>query len=124
MGTAIAISFGAALGALLRYGLGLWLQQVPFFFPVGTWVANLLGGLLIGLCAGFFLDPRFLPLRPFFVTGFLGALTTFSTFSLEVVNLLKAGDVVSALLCMFGHVLGSLGMTFVGFFLSSTYLAK
>ena len=88
----LAICLGACLGALSRWKLGLWLN-VPGALPWGTLAANAIGGYLIGLCVGFFqshpgIDPVW---RLLLVTGFLGALTTFSSFSAEVVELLQQG---------------------------------
>jgi len=111
-----AVALGAALGAWLRWGLAVWLNGLFPALPPGTLLANLLGGYLIGLALAWFaLDPS-LPSewKLFVVTGFLGALTTFSTFSAEVVGLLQQGRVGWALATVTGHVLGSLAMTFVG----------
>lgn len=112
----IAISTGAALGALLRWGLGLWLN--PFFptLPMGTLAANLLGGYLIGISVALFTQFGSLPAeaRLFMITGFLGALTTFSTFSNEVVSLLLRGQLGWAITTASVHLAGSLTMTWLG----------
>lgn len=116
MYTVIAIAVGAVLGALLRWGLGLWLNGIYPAVPMGTLAANLLGGYLIGLAIAFF---AFFPnmnseWRLFIITGFLGALTTFSTFSAEVAFLLQQGRWLLAGGTVALHVLGSLAMTFLG----------
>ena len=90
----LAVGSGAAIGAWARWGLGLWLNGVLTQLPVGTLAANLGGGYIIGLAVAFFtaypdLSPEW---RLFLVTGFLGGLTTFSTFSADTVRLLRAGD--------------------------------
>ena len=111
----IAISFGASVGALARYGLGLWLNPVGPV-PLGTLAANLIGGYLIGICVAVFqalpdLDPVW---RLALVTGFLGALTTFSSFSAEVVALLGQQRYVLALGTAALHLVGSLCLTVLG----------
>ena len=112
----IAISLGAALGALARWGLGLGLNHVFPALPLGTLVANLVGGYLIGLAMTVFAQMQQLPpeWRLFVITGFLGGLTTFSTFSAEVVSALQQGRVGWAAATIGTHVLGSLGMTLLG----------
>ena len=82
----LAISVGAALGALLRWGLGITLNHLLPTLPPGTLAANLVGGYLIGVAMAFFAQSPNVPpeWRLFVVTGFLGGLTTFSTFSSEV----------------------------------------
>lgn len=112
----IAISLGAALGALARWGLGLGLNHVFPALPLGTLVANLVGGYLIGLAMAVFAQMQQLPpeWRLFVITGFLGGLTTFSTFSAEVVSALQQGRVGWAAATIGTHVLGSLGMTLLG----------
>ena len=112
----VAISAGAALGALLRWVLGTSLNQVFPSLPPGTLAANLLGGYLIGLAVAFFADhPSLAPeWRLLTVTGFLGGLTTFSTFSAEVVAQLVAGRLGWALATIAVHVLGSVGTTLLG----------
>ena len=112
----VAISLGASLGALLRWGLALWLNQPGGLLAWGTLVANLLGGYLVGLAmAGLGLLPQLDPLwRLALVTGFLGALTTFSTFSVVVVGLLTQGRLGWALLVAGAHLAGSLTMTWLG----------
>ena len=110
---------GACLGALARWQLGLWLNpstQDDGVFPWGTLAANLIGGYLIGLCVGVFQNmPQLAPeWRLLCVTGFLGALTTFSTFSAEVVGMLQQGRLLLALSTAGVHLLGSLVLTYLG----------
>ena len=112
----LAICAGACAGALARWQLGPWLNTQGALLPWGTLAANLIGGYLIGLCLALFqalpqLDPVW---RALLITGFLGALTTFSTFSAEVVGLLQQQRLAQALgLCAL-HVAGSLCMTWAG----------
>ncbi len=118
LAAATAVALGAVLGAWLRWGLAVWLNGLFPALPPGTLVANLAGGYLIGLAlAAFALNPT-LPAecKLLVVTGFLGALTTFSTFSAEVVTLLQQGRAGWALATVSAHVLGSLAMTFLGVF--------
>ena len=112
----LAISAGAALGALIRWLLGLSLNALWPSLPPGTLIANLLGGYLIGVAiAAFTLHPLIAPeWRLFIVTGFLGGLTTFSTFSAEVAVLLQAGRPWAAGTAMLTHGLGSVAMTLLG----------
>ena len=112
----LAIAVGAVLGAWLRWGLGAWLNPVLPVIPLGTLAANLTGGFLIGAAVEMFHLHVHLPreLWLFFVTGFLGALTTFSTFSAEVVALLRAAQYGWAAGAAALHLLGSLAMTALG----------
>ena len=112
----LAISAGASLGALLRWVLGLFLNAAFPLIPMGTLAANLLGGYLVGLAIAIFAaNPGFSPeWRLLIITGFLGALTTFSTFSAEVTNLIQQGRFAWACGAVSVHVLGSLVMTFLG----------
>lgn len=111
-----AISIGAAAGALLRWFLGVQLNALFPALPPGTLVANLLGGYLIGVAVAFFAGEPSLPpeARLLVITGFLGGLTTFSTFSAEVVTLLQEGRIIWALAAIGTHVAGSLAMTALG----------
>jgi CrcB protein len=111
-----SVGVGAAFGAWLRWGLSAWLNPKLPLWPLGTLVANLVGGYLVGIAIAFFaarpgLDPEW---RLFAITGFLGGLTTFSTFSAEVSQLLLRGDWVSGLALAAFHLLGSLLLTVVG----------
>lgn len=111
----VAICIGASLGALMRWGLGLWLSPGALI-PWGTLVANLLGGYLVGLCIAIFqampqLDPVW---RLALVTGFLGALTTFSSFSAEVVGMLGQQRYLLAFGTAAMHLFGSLLLTVAG----------
>ncbi len=111
----LAICVGACVGALSRWGLALWLNPGGLL-PWGTLAANLVGGYLIGVCVGVFealpqLDPAW---RLALVTGFLGALTTFSSFSAEVVAMLQAQRYALALGTAGLHLLGSLLLTVLG----------
>ncbi|MDE2605332.1 MAG: fluoride efflux transporter CrcB [Burkholderiales bacterium] len=112
----LAISIGAAAGALLRWVLGNQLNALFPFLPPGTLAANLLGGYLIGVAVAFFASHPALPpqWRLLVITGFLGGLTTFSTFSAEVVTQLMEGRVGWALGAVAVHVAGSVGMTLLG----------
>lgn len=112
----LAISLGAALGAVMRWLLGLGLNALFPLIPLGTLSANLIGGYLIGLAlAVFSAQPQLPPeVRLFIITGFLGGLTTFSTFSAEVTSLLQQGRLMWAFGAIAVHVLGSLAMTLLG----------
>ena len=123
--TVLAICIGASLGALARWGLGLWLTPGGLL-PWGTLAANLVGGYLIGVAiAAFQAMPQLDPVwRLLLITGFLGGLTTFSSFSAEVVEFLMAGRYGLALLTAGLHVLGSLVMTVLGLKSLAWWLAR
>jgi fluoride exporter len=112
----VAISIGAALGALLRWVFGLALNSVFPTLPLGTLTSNLVGGYLIGVSVAFFaihseLAPEW---RLLIITGFLGGLTTFSTFSAEVTTLIQQGRLGWAGATICAHVVGSVAMTMLG----------
>ena len=113
----LAVGVGAALGAWLRWGFGIWLNAVHAHFPLGTLLANLGGGYLIGIAVGFFQSYPALPIewRLFAVTGFLGGLTTFSTFSAEAMIMLQRGDYGWALGHSALHLVGSIAFCIAGF---------
>ena len=123
--TVLAICLGASLGALARWGLGLWLTPGGLL-PWGTLAANLVGGYLIGVAiAAFQAMPQLDPIwRLLLITGFLGGLTTFSSFSAEVVEFLMTGRYGLALLTAGLHVLGSLVMTVLGLKSLAWWLAR
>lgn len=114
----VAVSVGAVLGANLRWALGLWLNSSYHAIPWGTLVANLSGGWVAGLLIGFFTQSSALApeWRLFAITGLCGALTTFSTFSLEMFAALQEGKWAMAITGILAHVLGSLLMTAFGFY--------
>jgi CrcB protein len=116
MPAVVLLCVGAALGALARWQLSLRLNSATHWLPLGTLVANLVGGWLIGvLVAVFQAQPQIDPVwRLALITGFLGALTTFSTFSMESVQLLQAGRFGQALALATLHLVGSLALTWVG----------
>ena len=123
--TVLAICIGASAGALARWGLGLWLTPGGVL-PWGTLAANLVGGYLIGVAIAAFqampeLDPVW---RLLLITGFLGGLTTFSSFSAEVIGFVMAERYGLALLTASLHVLGSLGMTVLGLKSLAWWLAR
>ena len=120
----LAICIGASLGALARWGLGLWLNPGALL-PLGTLAANLVGGYLVGICVAVFgalpqLDPVW---RLALVTGFLGALTTFSSFSAEVVDMLLQQRYALALGTAALHLLGSLLLTVAGIKTATLFIA-
>jgi CrcB protein len=109
----LAVGLGAALGAWLRWGLGAWLNPVFPTLPFGTLAANLGGGYVIGLAVAYFGEHAGLPpeARLFVITGFLGGLTTFSTFSAETVSLLARAQYGWAAALITSHVVGSILFT-------------
>ena len=114
--TVMAIAVGAALGALMRWQLGLRLNGLLPSVPPGTLAANLIGGYIIGFAIACFSQLQDVPAewRLFVITGFCGGLTTFSTFSAEVVALVQLNRFVSAAGAILVHVTGSLIMTLLG----------
>jgi CrcB protein len=121
MASIVGVGVGAALGAWLRWGMSLLLNRIHPHFPLGTWSANLLGGLLIGVALAWFgrhpeIDPVW---RLILVTGFLGALTTFSTFSIESLLMLQKGQLGWAALHSGAHLFGSLAAAAVGYRLTA-----
>jgi fluoride exporter len=112
----VAICIGASLGALLRWWLGIALNSYFPTIPPGTLVANLVGGYIIGVAVAVFaaspaLSPEW---RLFVITGFCGGLTTFSTYSAELVALVQEGRVLWAMGAAATHLVGSVLMTFAG----------
>lgn len=112
----ISISIGATLGAWLRWGLAHVLNPLFPSLPLGTLGANLVGSYLIGMVLPITIDQPIFneTTRLAVTTGFLGALTTFSTFSAETMGLLARGEYVWSLACVAAHLGGSLGMTVLG----------
>ena len=114
--TIAAISAGASIGALLRYWPGTILNQYFPSIPPGTLAANLIGAYVVGLAIAYFstttaIAPEW---RVFIITGFCGGLTTFSTFSAEIVTLLQQGRALLACGAIAAHLGGSVVMTFAG----------
>ena len=112
----LAVGAGAAVGAWLRWWLGVALNPVFPTIPFGTFAANLVGGYLMGLALGVFNNFQALPpeIRLLVMTGFLGGLTTFSTFSAEAATLLSRQQLGWAALHIGAHVIGSIALTFAG----------
>ncbi|MFT3759980.1 fluoride efflux transporter CrcB [Thauera sp.] len=112
----IAIAIGSVLGGLLRWGLGLKLNSLFPDMPPGTLAANLIAGYLVGLAVAFFAQTPSLPpeWRLLIITGFCGGLSTFSTFSAEIVHLLQRGLYAGAMGAVAIHVAGSVAMTLAG----------
>ena len=112
----LAIFFGAGLGALLRAGFNLLTVSFASVIPMGTLLSNLVGGYLIGIAVAYFgnnpsLSPEW---RLLVITGFLGGLTTFSSFSAEIVAFMQRGEITWALGTALVHLIGSLALTFLG----------
>ena len=111
-----AISLGASVGAVARWQLSLALNALFPLLPLGTLAANLIGGYLIGIAVAWFaFHPGVAPeWRLLIITGFLGGLTTFSTFSAEVVSQIQAQRLGWAMMTIMAHLIGSLAMTALG----------
>lgn len=120
----LSIFIGAGCGALLRWGLSLGLNAVFPTIPLGTLASNLIGGYLIGVAAVFFTAKAGLPpeWRLFVITGFMGGLTTFSTFSAEVVTLLTRGQLGWAMAAAGVHLFGSFSLTALGMWTARLWL--
>jgi fluoride exporter len=119
-----AIFVGAGLGALLRWFLSLSLNAVLPQVPLGTLASNLIGGYLIGVAAVYFtaradLSPEW---RLFVITGFMGGLTTFSTYSAEVMSHVMRGEYGWALAVASIHLLGSFVLTGLGMWTARAWL--
>lgn len=113
----LSIGIGAALGAWLRWFFALKFNSIFQNIPLGTALVNFIGAFIIGFSVNFFaasaLNPNY---KLFVITGFCGALTTFSTFSMEVITLLQNGKVDYAIFAIAIHVLGSLLFTGIGIY--------
>jgi fluoride exporter len=118
-----AVALGSAIGALLRWCAGLWLNGQWHGFPLGTLLVNCAGGLMIGAALVWFDRTPDEVLRLLLVTGFLGGLTTFSAFSGESLSLMQRGEYAWALAHTFAHVVGSLAFAAIGFRLMRSALA-
>jgi CrcB protein len=120
-----AVGAGAALGAWTRWGLGVMLNAIHPSLPLGTLAANLIGGFLIGIVMGL-AEPMSLSVtaRLLIVTGFLGGLTTFSSFSAETVGLIMKGEIGWTIVIVVAHLAGSLLMTGAGVMLTRAALAR
>jgi fluoride exporter len=112
----LVIFCGAGFGALLRAGFNVATVNIATVMPLGTLIANMVGGYLVGLAVAFFgNNPQLSPeWRLLIVTGFLGGLTTFSSFSAEVVTMIQRGEFTWALGTALLHLFGSLLLTFLG----------
>jgi len=113
----LAIAGGGALGAVLRFGMSSGIYRLlGRDFPYGTLAVNVLGSLLMGLCFILMIERNLLSLewRSVIMIGFLGAFTTFSTFSMETLSLLESGELTRALLNILLSVTLCLAATWVG----------
>ena len=112
----LAIFFGAGFGALLRAGFNVLTVSATSVIPLGTLLSNMVGGYLVGLAVAYFgNNPQLSPeWKLLVVTGFLGGLTTFSSFSAEVVGFIQRGEFTWALGTAMLHLVGSLMLTFLG----------
>lgn len=121
----VAVGAGAAVGAWTRWGLGILLNAVHPSLPFGTLAANLIGGFLIGIVMAL-AEPMSLSVtvRLLIVTGFLGGLTTFSSFSAETVGLFMKGQIGWTIVIVIAHLAGSLLMTGAGVTLTRSILAR
>ncbi len=118
-GGILAVGGGAAIGAWLRWGLGVMLNPVFPTLPLGTLSANLIGGLLMGFAMEIITRHAIMSpeLQLLTTTGFLGGLTTFSTFSAEIVTLLLRREYLWGTIAIASHVVGSLALTILGILL-------
>jgi len=123
--TLLAVFIGGGIGSVARWYISLKMNGMTSLFPAGTLTVNLVGSFIIGLCIAIFsrmtqLDPLF---RVILTTGFCGGLTTFSTFSMEVVTMLQDGRMAAAGLNVLLNLVGSIAMTLLAVMLVSWYNA-
>ena len=119
----LAIFFGAVLGALIRAGFNILTASAASVIPLGTLISNMVGGYLVGLALAFFgSNPNLSPeWKLLVITGFLGGLTTFSSFSAEVVIFMQRGEFGWAIGTALLHLVGSLVLTFLGIWTFQTF---
>ena len=119
----LAVAIGGSLGAMGRYGLAISLPFTPGKIPFPTLLANVLGSFIIGVLFVIIIDKQILPLiwRQILMVGLLGAFTTFSTFSLETVQLLHGGHIKLAFIYMVTSVIGCVASCYVGYFLTEKF---
>ena len=122
----LAVFGGAGCGALLRWGLGSLLNPLFPTLALGTLASNLIGGLLVGVASSLFAHNASLPLelRLLIITGFLGGLTTFSTFSIEVVTLIGRQESGWAMGAAGLHLVGSLLLTAIGILMANALFVR
>ncbi len=118
----ISVAIGASLGALLRWVTGVWLNAHWSGFPLGTLAVNCVGGFLIGMALVWFERTPDETLRLLLVTGFLGGLTTFSSYSVESLIMIQRGQWAFAIAHTLAHVLGALGCAAFGFWIARAVL--
>jgi len=119
-----AVGAGAAVGAWLRWGLGAWLNPIFPTLPLGTLASNLVGGLMMGCAMELITRHALIPpeARLLITTGFLGGLTTFSTFSAEIVTLLMRREYLWGGIAVAAHVVGAVALTIAGMLLARALL--
>src|SRR5664280_3306170 len=120
----VAVSVGAVVGSLARWGAGVWLNARWSGFPLGTLFVNCVGGLLIGMALFWFERSPNETLRLLVVTGMLGGFTTFSSFSVESLIMLQRGELFLAFTHSMSHVIGSLAAAAIGFKLAQAVLLR
>jgi CrcB protein len=123
-GAVLAVGGGAAIGAWMRWALSIALNQVVPHMPLGTLASNLAGGFLMGICLALMSHYEAMApeLRLLLTTGFLGGLTTFSTFSAEATTLISRGELGWGALLVVAHVAGSIALTFAGMAMTAALL--
>jgi CrcB protein len=114
----LLVALGGALGSVVRYLLGGWINRQTHVFPAGTFTVNVLGSLLVGVLTGLMMHTQTHPnVRPALIVGFCGGFTTFSTFSMETVALAQGGEIGVAALYAFGSLFACVGGAAAGFML-------
>ncbi len=124
MNKLLLIFIGGGLGSVTRYLVGTWLHYSPYYMPYGTFAVNLTGSLLIGAVAGFTARPAYHHpfLMYFFIAGFFGGFTTFSSFSYETLNMIKQGNWTLALVYVSTSIILGVMAAALGFYASKTFL--